>query len=156
MIPRILITDGGPHVPEAWAAATADMIFTIDDKIAPARRVKAMKLQAQFAEILAGHHGIAQEQERTNLGNRGPDRMMEDIGAMHVMDGVLADLRAAVSASPFAEQFDAPGVWDQIAALIHDHFVSSQHVERLWHADRNPDCAVSQEYRARFHGGTEG
>ena len=148
---RILVTNNGTHSPEKWAMTTAEMIFDIGSAIAGDHLIQAQKLQLAIAEALVPHHDSVQTTEKS--------RLTDDVSHIHTphsadeyLDDTIASILAAAKGTPWEAHFKRSEVQDAAREVIANHFMTAQHIERLWHADRNPDCAVSQAYKARFHG----
>ena len=147
----ILVTNGGDHTADTWAAATAGYIFPLDGVTDAGRRVQAMALQVKIAEALLPHHDEVQTTEKEHLQTRAADRMAEPLDGFDV-DAAVKAVQAAAAGTPWEDHFKRPEVVTAISQIIGEHFATSQHTSRLWHADNNPGCEVSQAYRAQFHG----
>lgn len=153
----VLITNGGPHSAEDWAAATASHVVAIADHIADARRGAAIKLQAAVVDILLKYHAAIQVHEQKAL-KRDPDRLALDTCACedHIEAHAVADeIIAAAVGTPWEADFAFAGqvesgvegeadykpriasTHELLERLLASHFASAMHVERCWHADRN-------------------
>ena len=155
MQPRILKTDGGPHSGETWAILSADVIFPIDDPIAPMapeRRLAAMQLQTAIAVALAPHHGRVQEDERGKLLVQAHARFTEPCDGEAHLDEAVAAIQSVATGTPWQTHFQDPSVIAAVRGELGRHFGSAQDIERQWHAHRNPDNAAGQAYLARIHG----
>lgn len=146
---KILITNGGAHPPEKWAMMTAEQIFDIGSTVAGDRLIQAQKFQLSIAELLMPHHEKVQGDERGKLAADA-----EHINSGHdvekYLDQITKEIVALAKGSPWQAHFAKPEVQTATRQVIGNHLATSQHVERLWYADKNPDCAVSQAYKARF------
>ena len=143
---RIMVTNGGPHPPEKWALASAEDIFNIDPEMSGARLIEAQKLQVAIAEALVGHHCTVQDNEKS--------RLQENIHYIHsphdpseYLDHVMNDVLAVLKGSPWQKHFAKKNVREAMREVIANHFMAAQHIERSWHADRNPQCEISQAYK---------
>ena len=155
---NILVTDGGPHSAEKWAEATSSHIVDIAQHVAGEKRAAAVKLQAAIIDILEGHHTTVQNGERAKLaGVTGHDRLQAELDPEHhlSLEQVVAEIIAAANGTPWEADFNyagqeahfgeegehyprIPSMAENLTALLSNHFASSMHIERSWHADRNP------------------
>lgn len=156
MTGMVLVTNGGPHPPEKWAVATSEQIMPLASELAGDRLLQAKKLQIAIADALVPHHHRCQHEERGNLTSKGDARFDEPHNADHLIEGILADIEKAAAGTPWEDHFKSPHVQAAIGDEVHHHLATIQHIERLWHADRNPSSKAGQDYKARFHSRTEG
>ncbi len=147
---RTMATNGGPHTPEKWAVETATHITPTDPGITQDRLLEVERLRLKIAEALVVHHDRVQREERGHLATKGDARFDEPHDASHLLDQMVADVVDAAKGSPFEAHFAKPEVQAVIRQEVHGHFVTVQHIERLWHGDRNPSSAA-KAYRERFH-----
>ena len=149
----ILITDGGPHPADKWAECTASHIVSIADHVAGERRGSALKLQAAVIDILERRHTTVQTGERGKSGEHGHARLGHDLDPEHhvVLDEVVAEIVAAAQGTPWAAEFAQPATADALRQLIGQHFSTSIHIERSWHADRNPEIPEAAAFRTTYH-----
>jgi len=145
---RVLITNNGPHPPETWAMTTAEQIFDIS-ALAGENLFQAQRFQLGIAEVLMPHH------ERIQKAERG--KLTEDINNLTAphevdnhMDKIIEDIVALANGTPWQAHFARPDVQAAVRHVVGTHIITAQHVERLWHADRNPDSGESQTYRSQF------
>lgn len=150
MSTRILVTNGGPHSADKWAEATASHIVDIADHIAGERRGAAIKLQAAIIDILTTHHTTVQSGERDKILADGHPRLQADLdpGQHLSIDDVVAEIIGAAQGTQWESDFNAPETPAHIKALLTQHFATSMHIERSWHADRNPGAAESVLFRS--------
>jgi hypothetical protein len=148
---RVLITNGGPHSSETWAMATAEQIFDIGSSVAGDRLMQAQKFQLTIAEALVPHHEAVQVNEREKLADN-----VEHINTPHdiedYLDSVMHDIVAAAQGTPWQDHFNRSDVQDAARQVIAGHLLTNLHIERMCYVDRNPDCEVSQAYKAKFYG----
>lgn len=149
----VLITNGGPHSPEDWAQVTAGQIIDIGSQSPAALLAEARAFEAKIIGVLARHHQLVQQQERGQLVAEGSARLAGALDPTGHIPDAVDDVIAASRDTSFASHFAKPDVRDYLERLIGGHFASSMHIERLWHADRNPEAAEAKAYKARFHGG---
>lgn len=149
----VLITNGGPHSPQDWAQVTAGQIIDIGSQSPAALLAEARAFEAKIVAVLTRHHELVQQHERSQLGAQGSARLAGDLDpTAHIPDAV-DDIVAASRGTSFAAHFAQARVRDYLERLVGGHFASSMHIERLWHADRNPEAEEAKAYKARYHGG---
>lgn len=147
---RILVTDNGPHPPEKWAMTTAEMLVDIDPtNMDGPRLMQAQKLQLAVAEALVPHHTMVQSDEKSNIAANA-DHISTPHDVEQYLDRAVDDIVAASRDTLWAAHFAEPDVQSAIKQTLRSHFATAQHIERLWHADRNPSCEVAQQYKANF------
>jgi len=144
---RVMITNDGPHPPEKWAMTTAELIFDIG-AMAGDRLIDAQKFQLSIAEILMPHHEAVQTTERGKL-SQSIDHLLSPHEVESHVDKIIRDIVALAKGTPWQAHFARPDVQEAARLMVANHVITSQQVERLWHADQNPDSEVSQAYRAR-------
>lgn len=144
---RILITNHGPHPAEKWAMATAQAIFDTSALVSGDHSIAAQKFQLSIAEALQPHHQQLQADEQASLA-ADPNYINTPHDASEYVDGVMSDVVALAKGSPWEKHFANPGVVFEAKKVIADHFMTSQHIERLWHADRNPSSVPAQQYKS--------
>jgi hypothetical protein len=147
---RILITNGGPHSADKWAEATASHIVEIADHVASERRGAAIKLQAAVIDLLTEHHAAIQVGERDLLRADGHARLQAPLDPHHhvSIDQIVAQIIAVAQGTPWEAECNAADTADYLYALLKQHFATSMHIERSWHADRNPGEPESIQFRA--------
>lgn len=148
---RVLITNGGSHTPDNWAIATAEQIVQIDPQIVGDRLLAAEKLKLTIAEALAPHHAKVQADERNKL-NEDASHILSPHDATDYIDQVLKDVVLAAKGTPWQSHYTQADVQAAVRDVLVSHLQTSQHVERLWHADNNPNCEISQSYKQIFKG----
>jgi hypothetical protein len=151
MIKGVMITDGGPHPVEKWAEATASCIVDIADHVAGTRRGAAIKLQAAIVDALEKHHTTVQDGERALLVEEGHIRLGDTIDANdHLdIDDTADEIIACAAGTPWEGDFAKPEFKTGLTQLLTQHFHTSMHIERSWHADRNPTAPEAIAFRAR-------
>ncbi len=146
---RILITNNGPHSSEQWAVASAEMICDIDSSIVGDRLLAAKKLQLDIAEALMSHYSSLQTKEQQKL-KADPDYIMAQHDVSDYLDNVLKDIESITTITQWKSHFKEPEVIKQIRSVIENHFITSQHVDRLWFADKNQHLEQAQLYKRKF------
>lgn len=143
---RLLVTNGGPHPADKWAAITAHQIgdlIQIDEHSASpeavAARIAKPKLMTAITEALAGHHHAVQKHERGKIDEHGHERLSHSLDAReHVpatLDEAFRDVMLCTKDSAFKAHFDQAHVQDVVRGILGSHFATSMHIERSWHAD---------------------
>jgi hypothetical protein len=153
-----MITNGGPHKSAYWAEKTSELILEIGEHVAGEKRSSAIKLQAAIIDILEGHHRTVKHGERDKVAEHGHDRLNHSLDCSdHLdLDEAVSDIVTAAANTAWAEDFANDETKAHLRELLSSHFHTSMHIERSWHADRNPNAAQSQEFKAKFHPGDEG
>ena len=146
-----LSTDNGPHAPADWALATASVVFDLSaTQLKGENLLKAKKLRLAIAECLMPHHSNVQNNEREKLATN-VNHMDSPLFVQNHVDTAMGNILNVSKGTPWEAHFANPDVQNAARAIIGSHFATAQHIERLWHADRNPKCEISQRYKARFH-----
>jgi len=148
---RVLITNGSSHTPDNWAIATAEQIVQADPSLVGDRLLAAEKLKISIAEVLSPHHARVQTDERSKL-SKSADYILSPHDAHDYIDEIIKDIVAAAKSTPWSAHFSKPEVQTAVRDVVLSHLQSSQHVERLWYADNNPDSHVAQSYKQLFQG----
>lgn len=149
---RILVTNNGPHPAEKWAMATAQAIFDTSALVSGDHSIAAQKFQLSIAEALQPHHQQLQSDEQTKLV-ADPDYINTPLEASAYAEKVMNDVVGLSKGSPWEAHFARTDVQEEAKKVIADHMMTSQHVERLWHADRNPKVKAAQIYKANWNVG---
>lgn len=158
----VMITNGGPHPPDKWAAQTARSIcdlIQIDEAADSAEAKTARKakphLELDLADVLEEMHRQNQDNERAKLGEEGDARLSKPLIQLQsdAVENGLAMVVAVTASTPFAAHFALPQVQAVVRNILAQHCANAMHIERSWHADRNPDGKHAKAFRARqLHG----
>jgi len=145
-----MTTDGGPHSPEKMATACAGAIVNIDpSKIDGARLIAAQRLEFAIVEALVKHTSDAQTETRSSLANDPAAHFarsdLNDPGQR--LDEAMNDVQAVADGTEWGEQFREPDKAAAIRQVIGQYLVDISHIERLWHADRNPSDTMAVAYK---------
>lgn len=147
----VLITNGGPHSPEKWAVATAEMIVPIAPEMSGDRLLAAKELQVAIIKVLVPHHAKVQQVEKAALAKLGDERLDaphdEDIDPTAAIEAI----QAAAEGTPWEDHFLKPEVIDAIGHIIASHFATASDIERQYHCHRNPRSAVAAKWLAGKH-----
>lgn len=146
MIRGILITNGGPHPADKWAAESAAHIadlIQINEASESPEAVAARKAKPRFeldlADALEGHHKTIQTQERAALDEHGAQRYGHSVDpAEHVpetVDEAIACVAEVAAGTPFAEHFTKPDTVAVVRSILMQHFATAMQIERSWHRD---------------------
>lgn len=154
-ISKILITNNtdGNHPADKWAMVSAEMIAD-SSELGDEKLLEANRLQLKFADILVKHHDQVQQDERVHLA-AAPQNILTKLedSLKVVVDDVVAEIVKAAEGTLWAAHYASTEVQNAVGHIVKSHFLSSQHVERLCHADRNPNCEHAQAYKAAQFGG---
>lgn len=147
MQPGIMITNGGPHPADKWAAQSAAQIAALiqvdeasdSDEARAARRAKP-RFELDLADALEDHHDSVQSGERNALDEHGHSRHEHSLDpAEHheaTLEDAMADVAKVAARYPqFADHFARPEVEAVVKSIIASHFATAMHVERSWHRD---------------------
>ena len=155
--PGIMITDGGPHPADAWAAQSASHIASLirvdgasTSPAALAGRRALPRFEVDLADALEKFHAGHQNNERNHLKTSD-----ERLNAPHVhRDELDAEVQVVVNIAkktPFAEHFSKPETLRVVREILHNHICTVQSIERHWHADRKLAANEGNEHVHRFH-----
>ena len=153
----VMITNGGTHPPEKWAEQSADQIIDAI-QLEPTYVAYEAALQGKnllrdkVRDALVGLHGQVQSKERGYL-QASSGHLAEPLDPSDHIDEALAAVNAAIAGSMFASHYAKPDTQLYIKNVLASHFSSSMHIERSWHADKNPDDANAKAFRAQHHPG---
>lgn len=152
-----IITNGGPHPADKWADLTTktilDLIQISDDANTPeaaAARQAKRELSPVLFKIFMDGCQCVQDEERAALDKEGCKRLSKKLTPHSHAEEALAKFHEAVEFTPFSEHFKQPEAEAVIRQIISQHYANAQHIERSWHADRNPDAPESRAFRARY------
>jgi hypothetical protein len=155
----ILTTDGGSHPPAKWAEQTAGQIadiISIDPNSVAFDELTAQKnaFEKEITETLTAHHDTVQKHEQTQLSEVGMDRLTHPLlpEDQHLDDAVNSVDNVAQT-KIFGSHFKKPEVQHYVKQVIGSHMASIQHIERSWHADKNPDHEHAKAFKAHYHPG---
>ena len=151
----VMKTDGGSHPPEKWAEVTASQIVQIAESAPEGRSAEARALRDKIVAVLTDHHGRAQDKEKAALAEHGHARLGHDLDPSEHIDDALPAVVAAANGTSFAEHFARPDVQDYLRRVLHKDFGTAMHIERSWHADRNPDAPEAAAFRGAHHPGID-
>lgn len=155
---KVMVTNGGPHPPEKWSEQTAEQLVDVI-QVEPtypnyeAALQQKNVLKDKFMAALTPHHTKVQGKERGHLSTKGSEHLASDLDPNEYLDEAVAAVNAAVKGSMFEEHFAKPLVQIFIKSTLAGHFASAMHIERSWHADRNPDDQHARAYRAQHSAG---
>lgn len=151
----VMITNGGPHPAEKWAQVTADQIIDIGSTAKGALLTEAHTFRTMIVQTLADHHTKVQTHERGQLESAGDDHLGTALDPTAHIAGAVDEIIEATKGTSFEAHFAQPHVREYLERVLGSHFATSMHIERSWHADRNPDGKNAQAFRAAHHPGTE-
>lgn len=149
----VMVTDGGPHPPDKWAKVTAQQIFDDIETNAPQVGLgEARQFRDELEQLLTQHHGNVQDSERALIARHGDARLSHPLDATPHLPAVAAIVALAARHS-FRDYFARPQTAEYLRHLLSAHFATAMHIERSWHADRNPDSEHARAFRATYHPG---
>lgn len=149
-MPMILQTDNGTHSPEKWALVTAKTIFDLSATSLKGEDIlKAEKLRLMIADALMPHHSNTQTKEKHRLTTNAKN-ILEDFDVSEHIDEAMSDILSAAKGTPWEEHFNNEDVQKAVINVLGSHFTTAQHIERLWHSDKNPKCKFAAAYKAKI------
>lgn len=170
MLVGILKTDGGPHGAFDWAYASASMMLEaikIDPNSPNRSALEVAKdgVRPKLTDILVKHHDAVQTIERQKLAAGDHSRLMATLDAAEHTDVDQAVSDCVALVMPLlqramlysgGEVSNDPGVLTaHLTRLVRERIEtdlrSSMHLERSWHADRNPGTIHAAAFKAAFH-----
>lgn len=147
---RIMVTDHGPHPADAWAQITAEHIAPIGKDVTGHRRLKALELQAKIALAIEPHHQKVQNDEGIKLGV-DTAHVMNPVDPSEHLDAAVKAIQDAAVGTEWEGHFKDPERVALIRQEVASHVATIQHIEKSWHADKNPDHPASVAFRAQHH-----
>jgi hypothetical protein len=130
---QFVVTSGGPHPPDVWAAITASQIIQVTPR---AQDGQGTALQLEILGILESAHKCAQDTERALLAERGDARLAEPLDPRNYIALAMMGILRAAEGSEFAEHFAQDHVRDYLYQLLGNHFATTMNIERQWHVAR--------------------
>lgn len=152
MFAAVLTTNGGPHSPEKWAIVTAGQIIQVAATAIGVQAMDARKLENKIIDILEKHHGKVQTQERGKIKTHGDERLSHALDPTEYIDTALDEIVAAAKGMLYEPHFSKPETRDYLRNLLGQHFATNMHIERSWHADRNPHSEHAKAFRKLHQG----
>jgi hypothetical protein len=143
----IMITNGGTHSAEKWAAVTAAEIIQIAADSASLQAIEGRKLELRILDILEAAHAGVKTDENATIAEVGNQHVNTEIAPGSVVDDTLAKIVAAAQDTLFKDWFNNPEVQAVFRQSIGNHFATSIWTERSWHADQHPNCPHCTEFR---------
>ena len=153
-ISGILKTDGGPHSPEVWAAATISQLVQVDPNASSDKVVAARKLEVAATDILEKIHADVQERERGKIREQGDERLAHFLEPQseHVEQAFTAFI-AATKGTVLEAHFAEPAVQANVRETLAKDFRTIIHIERDWFAKDPATDAKAKAVQEKYHGG---
>lgn len=142
----ILVTNGGPHPADKWAAQTAAQIIQIGADASGEQAIAARKFELVILDILEDHHGKVQTHERGKITEHGTARFAHPLDSAEHVDAPFQAIVAASKGTLFESHFAKPEVQAHIRNVLASHFATSMDIERSWFAD---DGSAADAHRAK-------
>lgn len=153
----IIITNSSPdnpageHSAEKLAAACAERLMNIDTSNMDGVRVlEARRLEIAIIEALVPHHEAVMTSTKQDLqANSAIHFARADLHhpGTKLAEAITAVEKAAAESS-WAKEFQSPEARAHMHAVIGQFLVDTAHLERCYHADRNPDDPHAAAYKA--------
>lgn len=148
----VMITNGGTHSPEKWAAMTAGQIIQIGEQATGTAVAHARKMELKVLDILEDAHREVQEREKEALAQVGPQYLLQDIDPSRYVEKPVIKIIEASAGSPYERHFALEEVKIYLRNLLRQHFGTAMHVERSTFADQIPDNPLAKIYKSRYGG----
>lgn len=150
MYAGILITNGGPHPAEKWAIYVAERIVPTDNVTIGDRPMQALALQVAVAKAISDDFEKAQSEEKSRLFNDS-NHLNNDYDVDLYVEPMMQDIVSCAKGTPWEAHYNSADVQNEIRSMLRSHVWDTLHIERMYHADANPDMAPAREYKARFN-----
>jgi hypothetical protein len=145
----ILITNNGTHSAEKWASAVASKIITLSPDISEDHLIAAQRFQATVAEVLVSHHQDAKDEVVNSL--KADSAAHFTAGDLHNpgerLNVCIDEIVKASVGTPWENEFKNQEILNGLSAYIGQSLVDLKHVERLTHADNNPNDELAKAYK---------
>lgn len=127
---KIMITNGGPHSPQKWAALVMDRLLYIGDQSHPRVIAKAneFKQKVELALILAFEK--AQQWRKNNIHHASPE-----MAAMWMADEVVSAIDKAAKGTHFAIAAQSNAYRDKIFSVVRKSLGTILMIEDKWADD---------------------
>lgn len=146
----LMVTNGGAHPPEKLAAMTVSQLIQIASNATGAAVNEGRKLELKIIEILEDAHRLVQSRERDELTKgKGHARLDDRLDINDVLEPTVASILAAAATTHYKDHFQQQHVRDHVRQVVGQQLTNNMHIERLWHADRNPNRPESKRYKER-------
>lgn len=149
----IMITNGGTHPPEKWAAMTVSQIISISKTATGEAATLARKLELRFLDILEDAHREVQNAEKTALNAVGIDHLRTALNPVPYVEPALDKIVAAAEGTAHEVHFKTDEIKNYLRKTLAQHFGNVMHIERLAIADTQPGNPVAVEYKAKYQNG---
>jgi hypothetical protein len=148
----IIATDYGEHSAEKLAANCAAQLIEFNWAMMDGARVmQAKKLEMDIIEALIPHHSEAQIETRSELISNAAAHFAKPPSVLlHPGDRLQEAIDAVIACAvgtPWQDEFKTDAARAHLHAVIGQYLVDTQHLERLYHSDRNPDDAAAKAYK---------
>lgn len=149
----IMITNGGTHPPEKWAAMTASQIIKIGEAAVGPAAVFGRRMELKILDILEVAHTGLQADEKSAIATLGPDHLVKSIDPTPYVAKPVAEITFAAIGTPYEAHFASEQVQTYLQRLLGQHFGSAMHIERKTFADTIPDHPAAKAYVAKYDQG---
>jgi hypothetical protein len=151
----IMITNGGTHPPEKWAAMTASQIIQVSSTAVGAAAAVGRRLELKILDILEEAHARVQGIEKNALGNIGIDYLAGPLDPREHVEAPLQAIVEAAKGTPHEAHFALETTKDYLRKVLAQHFGTAMHIERSTYADGMPGHPIAIAYKEKYNNGIE-
>jgi len=149
MQPVIMITNGGPHPADYYAACAAAEIIQIEASAAGEDVLKGRRLENKILDILEKYHQDLIDKEN-HLVKSDHEHLLSELDPHeHGLDAAVDAIVEAGKASSWKHLFETPRARNMIKLVVGKHMSTAMHVTRSWHVDENPDHPHAETFKAK-------
>lgn len=131
----VLTTNHGKHSNEKQAIACASDIIQIGADASGQQAIDGRKLENKIIEILEGYFGKLADFEHAEIDAKGPAHLSsERVAHPDLFDGAVADVMAAIAASPLASWFNNDETKANVTKSVEKWMLNGHHMHRDWFA----------------------
>jgi len=139
---NFLVTNGGPHPPDKWAALTGNKIADLvqvdelsDSDIAASARKAKPRFAIALADALEPIFGQVGAAERASVKSGDVTLRHAPFHVDGFLDPAISAVTGASASTPFASHFALSDVQAVVRNIIKQNFIDAANIERSWALD---------------------
>jgi hypothetical protein len=139
---EVLVTNGGPHPPDKWAALSASKIsdlIQIDELSDSDAAVLARKAKPRFsvgvADALETSFYNVMADERAKVNSGAVSTRLDPFAVDSYLDASVTAVVNASAGTPFSDHFALSDVQSVVRNIIKQNFIEAANVQRSWAFD---------------------